>query len=195
MRKFTALAPLFAALAWGQTPAPEIGTTETSVTFTTGVNLVPVKVVVRDKQGHAVGDLKQTDFILTDRGKEQTISRYSLEKQNGIEVETVAERVDDAGRPVFQPRQERPAVIPERFIAYIFDDVHTEISDLMMSREAAVKQLPEVMDPSTRVAVFVTSGQSPLDFTDDREAVVEKIRGIRRWSADQAENDCPPLTY
>jgi VWFA-related protein len=195
MRQYTVPALLFATLAWGQQAAPEIGTSETSVTFTSGVNLVPVKVVVRDKQGRAVGDLKQSDFILTDRGKEQTISRYSLEKQDRIEAQVVAERVDEAGKPVFQPRPERAAVIPERFLAYIFDDVHTEISDLIRAREAAVKQMVEVMDPSTRVAVYTTSGQTQLDFTDDHEAVVDKIRSIRRWSADQGENDCPPLNY
>lgn len=196
MRKLIVSAMLFATLAWGQPAVPEIGTTETQVTFTGGVNLVPVKVVVRDKQGRAVGgDLKQSDFILTDRGKEQSISRYSLERQDRVEAQVAAERVDEAGRPVFQPRPERPAVIPERFLAYIFDDVHTDISDLIRAREAAVKQMVEVMEPSTRIAVYSTSGQTQLDFTDDHEAVVEKIRGIRRWSADQGENDCPPLNY
>jgi VWFA-related protein len=196
MRKFTVPALLFATLAWGQPTAPEIGTTETQVTFTSGVNLVPVKVVVRDKRGRAVGgELKQSDFILADRGKEQTISRYSLERQDRTEAQVTAERVDEAGRPVFQPRPERPAVIPERFLAYIFDDVHTDISDLIRAREAAVKQMVEVMDPSTRVAVYTTSGQTQLDFTDDQEAVADKIRSIRRWSADQAETDCPPLNY
>src|SRR4051812_3412690 len=113
-------------LAWAQQTATEIGTTEAPVTFTSGVNLVPVKVVVRDKQGHAVGDLKQSDFILMDRGKEQTISRYALERGAPIEVQVTAERVDEEGKPVFQPRVNLPAVIPERFIAYIFDDVHTD---------------------------------------------------------------------
>lgn len=196
MRKLTVPALLFATLGWAQSAAPEIGTTETQVTFTSGVNLVPVKVVVRDKQGRAVGGvLTQSDFLLTDRGKDQTISRYSLERQERIEAQVTAERVDEAGRPVFQPRPERSAVIPERFLAYIFDDVHTDISDLIRAREAAVKQMVEVMDPSTRVAVYTTSGQTQLDFTDDHEAVVDKIRSIRRWSADQGETDCPPLNY
>lgn len=196
MRKLTVPALLFAALARGQQPAPEIGTTETQVTFTSGVNLVPVKVVVRDKQGRAVGgELKQSDFIVQDRGKAQTIARYSLEKQEPVTTQVEAERVDEAGRPVLQPRSSRPIAIPERFIAYIFDDVHTEIGDLIQAREAAVKQMAEVMDASTRVAVYTTSGQTQLEFTDDEEAVAEKIRSIRRWSADQPETDCPPLTY
>lgn len=196
MRRFLASALLSVTLAWGQAPAPEIGTTETTVTFTSGINLVPVKVVVRDKKGRAVGaELEQADFILTDRGKAQTVSRYSLEKQDRVEAQVVAERVDEAGRPVFQDRPQRPIAIPERFLAYIFDDVHTDISDLIRAREAAVKQMDEVMDPSTRVAVYTTSGQTQLDFTDDRDAVAAKIRSIRRWSADQPDTDCPPLTY
>ncbi len=192
LRIFAASALLATSLAWAQ---QEIGTSEKAVTFTSGVNLVPVKVVVRDKQGKAVGDLKQSDFILTDKGKEQTISRYALERTEPIAVEVAAERVDADGRPVFQPRANRPMVVPERFIAYIFDDVHTAIPDFIRSREAAIKQLGEVMDPSTRVAVYVTSGQSPMDFTDDREAVIAKMSSLRKMSADMAENDCPPLNY
>ncbi len=121
--RLTASALLLATCALAQQPAQEIGTSEAAVTFTSGVNLVPVKVVVRDKQGRAVGDLKQSDFILTDKGKEQTISRYSVEKGEPLEVQVTAERVDAEGKPVFQPRPDRPVAIPERFIAYIFDDL------------------------------------------------------------------------
>jgi VWFA-related protein len=190
-----ASALFIATCALAQQPAQEIGTSESAVTFTSGVNLVPVKVVVRDKQARAVGDLKQSDFILTDKGKEQTISRYSVEKGEPQEVQITAERVDAEGKPVFQPRPERPVAVPERFIAYIFDDLHTDIADFIRAKEAAAQQIAEVMDPSTRVGVFVASGQSPLEFTDDREAVIAKIRGLRRASADEPSNDCPPLTY
>jgi VWFA-related protein len=192
--QFAASVLLCTTYAWSQ-QATEIGTSETAVTFTSGVNLVPVKVVVRDKQGRAVGDLKQSDFILTDKGKEQAISRYSLERGAPQEVLVKAERVDAEGKPVLQPRPERPVAVPERFIAYIFDDLGTDMSDFIRAREAAAKQLAEVMDPSTRVAIYVASGQSPLDFTDDHEAVFAKIRGLRLMSADVPSNDCPPLTY
>ena len=190
--QFVCLGLLGTVLAWGQA---EIGTTESAVTFTTGVNLVPVKVVVRDKQGRAVGNLTQDDFILQDRGRQQTIVRFSAETPEPQKVQVVAEAVDDAGRPVLQPREARAAVIPERFLAYVFDDVHTPIGDLMQAREAAVKQLTEVLDPATRVAVYSTSGQTHLDFTDDHEIVAEVMREIRRYSADEVSNECPPITY
>ncbi|MEP6962532.1 MAG: VWA domain-containing protein, partial [Acidobacteriota bacterium] len=196
LRQLAASALLCCGIAWAQQPAPEIGTTETTVTFSTGVNLVPVKVVVRDKEGHAVGKLQATDFVLTDKGKPQTIARFSVEELQATTPAVTAVAVDSAGRQQpDQPPARRPIVIPERFIAYIFDDVNTDVADLIRAREAAVKQLHEVLDPATRVAVYGTSGQTQLDFTDDLDKVVEVIRGIRRYSADTSDNDCPPINY
>ncbi len=85
-------------------------------------------------------------------------------------------------------------VVPTRFVSYVFDDVSTDVADLVRSREAAVKQLNETMDPETRVAIYSASGTTHLDFTGDIDAVITAMRGIRRWSADVAY-DCPPLNY
>src|SRR5450759_2261167 len=48
--------------------------------FKARVNLVMVPVVVRDRQGKAVGTLKQEDFQLFDKGKPQFIARFSMER-------------------------------------------------------------------------------------------------------------------
>ncbi len=40
------------------------------------MNLVEVRVVVRDAKGNAVGNLKQDDFIVLDDKKPQTITRF-----------------------------------------------------------------------------------------------------------------------
>src|SRR6266446_5896274 len=62
-----------------QTPA-EMAQKDEPALFKARVNLVAVPVVVRDRQGKAVGTLKQEDFQLFDRGKPQYIARFSLEK-------------------------------------------------------------------------------------------------------------------
>src|SRR5580704_7285808 len=63
------------------TPTQEVATKEATPTFSSKVNLVMVPVVVRDKSGHAVGTLKKEDFLLFDRGKPQTITRFQIEKE------------------------------------------------------------------------------------------------------------------
>src|SRR5690348_16369909 len=61
-------------------PAPEMTTQSAAPTFSTRVNLVMVPVVVRDSRGHAIGTLKEDDSQLSDRGKPQLITRFSVER-------------------------------------------------------------------------------------------------------------------
>lgn len=199
--RFSLLAALFyspACLAPGAAQDAEVSQRESAITFSTGVNLVPVKVVVRDKDGHAVGDLEQADFELRDNNKIQNIVRFSVDETEAVTPRVAAVPVDDFGveRPDLLPARARhPEAIPDHFIAYVFDDVHTDISDLMRARAAAVMHMEEAIDESTRVAVFTISGQTRLDFTDDLDAVRDTLNRVRRWSADEASNDCPALNY
>ena len=76
-------------------------------TFKARVNLVMVPVVVRDKQGHAVGGLHQEDFQLFDKGKPQYIARFSVEKATGrmnraVEA-TTADKSPDTTPPTDTP--------------------------------------------------------------------------------------------
>src|SRR5215469_1242044 len=58
---------------------PEITSHDETTTFKVKVNLVEVRVVVRDAKGHAIGNLKQENFQLLDNGKPQVISQFSVE--------------------------------------------------------------------------------------------------------------------
>ena len=62
-----------------QTPS-EMTTHDSAPTFTSGVNLVLVQVVVRDGSGKAVGNLKREEFQLFDKGKPQFISKFAVER-------------------------------------------------------------------------------------------------------------------
>src|SRR5215469_11922553 len=57
----------------------EISQTETAATFKVRVNLVQVRVIVRDPSGKAIDNLTKQDFLLYDQGKLQYISNFSVE--------------------------------------------------------------------------------------------------------------------
>ncbi len=171
--------------------APELSTEDTSTTFKVKVNLVEVRVVVRDAQGHAVGNLKQEDFQLLDNGKPQVISRFAVE-QAGAKPPPVIHQ---------EPSEEAPEksgaslVLPKRYIAYLFDDIHLEFSDLAQARNAADRHFQTLL-PTDRAAIFTTSGQTQLDFTDDRAKLRETLNRITpRPIARTGMTECPNVTY
>lgn len=184
-----------AAPAANSPQAPEISAHEENPTFKVKVNLVEVRVVVRDAKGNAIGDLKQEDFQLFDNGKPQAISKFSVEKAGTAPVI----HTEDAGaNPAVAHDQltiTTAAVVPQRYVAYLFDDVHLETGDLAQARNAATRQL-KAMQPADRAAIFTTSGQIYLDFTSDRDQLIATLnRIIPRPIAGKSMTECPDISY
>ena len=174
---------------------PEITSHDTPATFSTKVNLVLVPVVVRDAQGKAIGTLHKEDFQLFDKGQPQAITRFSVEKAG--EAVIPAEVATDGATENAAPSASSAARIAQRFVMYLFDDVHLKMSDLVQARDAADRHLAETLDATTRAAIFTTSGQGNLDFTDDREKLHEALMKLmsRPTLRAAAGTDCPQLTY
>src|SRR5579884_769575 len=153
--------------ATGQNTA-ELSSQDEPVTFKAKVNLVTVPVVVRDSQGRVVGNLSRDDFQVFDKGRPQVISRFSVERRGGLPVSDAAAGASVA--PTSQPATEA-AEIPQEYLAYLFDDVHLSFADLVRVRDAADRNVLATTGPDMRIAIFTTSGQGNLDFTDDRQAL------------------------
>jgi VWFA-related protein len=169
--------------------SPEIASRDTITTFSSKVNLVMVPVVVRDAKGQAIGTLKKEDFQLFDKGKPQVISKFTIEKADGRVVPMKV--ADDSGdkKPV------EGLVLANRFVAYVFDDMHTSFGDLAQARAAAVKHLAESLKGADRAAVYTTSGQTALDFTDDRDKLQETMNRIVPRSRNvSSSSQCPDIT-
>ncbi len=170
----------------------EMTSQETPATFKARVNLVLVPVVVRDNQGRAIGNLKQEDFQIFDKGKPQVISKFSVEKSGGA---ATLEKNGDGNLPPNAPGQETTLTMPDRYVGYLFDDVHLNFEDLARARDAASRHLAGLAAVD-RAAIFTTSGQTVLDFTDDRAKLNETLLRLRpRPIAGPGARQCPDITY
>jgi VWFA-related protein len=199
MKFHLAFLALFPALSLAQTPAnppAEISAKDAPATFSSKVSLVLVPVVVRNRDRKTVGTLKVEDFQLYDKGKLQTISKFSLEKSTGklIPITSAPSPKDPLGAEPAIPTA--TIVAPEHFVAYLFDDIHLQFGDLVQVREAAWKHISATLKPTDRAAIYTTSGQTMLEFTDDPDKLHQTLMKLRtRPVARTSTQDCPDVSF
>jgi VWFA-related protein len=177
----------------------ELTTEESSVPLRVLVNLVPVRVIVRDAKGHAVSTLRKEDFQLFQDGKPQIISNFSVVTPASIGNPVVA----TSAAPAVAPEPGAPALPaflpPSRFVALLFDDAYINMQDAMQARIAAARYVDSSLAPTDRAAVFTVSGQFQVDFTDDRARLQAALKGIQpravTAAAETTSADCPPMEY
>lgn len=177
--------------------SPEVAAKPATAIFRSSTNLVQVPVVVRDGNGHTVGTLRAEDFHLTDNGKPQIISKFSLEKfETRATAGKASPRPAEADAPASAIQIAPP---PDRFVAYLFDDVHMSIADLTYTREAAKRQIDSLNLSRQRVGIFTTSGNQMLGFTADLDRIHAALMAITtgRASAERVASAtvCPEIGY
>jgi VWFA-related protein len=180
-----------AALCTAQTP--EMTSQESQPTFTMRSNLVLVRVVVRDKKGQVNGSLQKEDFQLFDKGKPQVISKFSVETSGGRKAEArpaspTAPGEKTAGEPP-------PPIPPDRYVVFVFDDLHLRFEDLSQARTAAEQHLAESLGPTSRAAIFTTSEHTALDFTDDIAKLKDAMLRIQPANGSRGGKACPDIGY
>ncbi len=182
-------------------PAPatalneEVSSHDTPTTFKVRVNLVLVRVVVRDAQGKVVSNLKKEDFQLYDNRKLQTISSFSLETPEKRTASAVASTAVENSSSSADVAEGKAVVLPQRFVSMVFDDVHLSMADAVFVRDSATRFFG-ALAASDRVSLSTTSGQLTQEFTDDREKLSKALLGILPHSmTSQGFHDCPEVSY
>jgi VWFA-related protein len=172
--------PANPTLAGNSSRSEEVSSRDTPPTFRVRVNLVLVRVVVRDGQGNVVPNLKKEDFQLFDNRKLQTISSFAFETPESHAITPTTEarsRPDTSVLTSAAAAAVQPAPLPQRFVALVFDDTSMVMEDTASVRDAA-SRLFTSLAPSDRVAVYSTSGQVTQEFTSDREALKQTVLGV-----------------
>ena len=112
----------------------------------TTTHLVVINVVVKDKHGKPVADLKREDFTLLDNGRAQTIAMFSLDDA----------RQSAGAAPELAPRTftNRPPLGAAHATAFLFDELNTKLADQQTAKQELVRYLRR-LPAGERVAVFV----------------------------------------
>jgi VWFA-related protein len=143
-------------------------------TFRTGINFVRVDVIVSDRAGNPVGDLKQTDFEVLEDGKPQKIETFRLVRiDSSAPVETT--------RGIRSRADEETAAADDnaRIFVFFLDDYHVRLGNSMAARRPMSEFVQNNLGPRDLVAVMYPL--TPLDgvqLTRDHQSV---IRAIERF--------------
>ena len=171
----------------------EISQSDSAATFKVRVNLVQVRVIVRESSGEAVGNLTRQDFLLYDQGKLQSITNFSVETPESRQQRATAAAQTQGDLPDSSTKM---PTLPERFVALVFDDIHMALQDSTFVRQQADNFLDSI-GVNDRVAIFSTSGQITVEFTSDKAALHKAILGVipHPLFPGSLGAECPEITY
>jgi len=180
----------------------EISTRTTDASIKVQVNLVLVRAVVKDSTGKIIPDLKPQDFQIFDNGKLQKISSFNVETAEKTESSTAspAQGKAEGSGPVTEKAEAQPGtatspVMPNRFVALVFDDLHLKVADAM-AVHAASEKLFASLTPTDRVAIYSTEGDVQQDYTDDTATLRKTLAAIvPHTSIDEGHHECPDISY
>lgn len=142
----------------------------------TGINYVRVDVIVTDKNGQPVLDLKPDDFSVTEDGKPQKVEAFDLVKVEGTtEIATGPPRVikDDLD-------EEREAARPDvRLFVILLDDYHVRRGNDMAVRKPLIEFIQNQLAPADMLAImYPLTPVTDLRFNRDRESAISAINGF-----------------
>lgn len=175
----------------------ELSSRDTAPTFKLRVNLVQVRVVVRDGKGNLIPDLKKEDFLLYDQGKLQTISTFDVETAKTRQERAAAAAKTQQQALSGEGSEEDKEGLPERFVALVFDDIHLNLTDAVAVR-ASAQALIDALSPSDRMAIYGTSGELNRDFTGDKAALTQTLLQViprPKMGKANAGTNCPDVNH
>jgi len=134
-------------------------------------NLVNIDVIVKDKKGKYISDLKAEDFVVNENGQPQKIEFFDAPLAH---AET--RKAGEAG--VIEPSV--PTTAPRNYVSLVLDFQSTDITSLKGVREGAIKYVREQVTDADAVAVLtVTHGlQLVQTFTQDKARLIAALEKL-----------------
>ena len=127
-------------------------------------NLVNIDVIVKDKKGKYISDLKAEDFTISENGVAQKIEFFDAPLSNTGTTAGPAE----------------PAAAPRNYVSLVLDSQTTDVTNVKQVREGAIRYVREQITEGDIVGVFsVTNGLQMLQpFTQDKAKLIATLEQL-----------------
>ena len=164
---------------------------ETQSRFKARAELVTVPVVVTDRSGAHVQNLKKEDFVVLEDGKEQKVATFEEIQKPAGPVRRNSPQPDQFSNVV--PGESSPT----RLTIIVLDMINTPFSDQAYAKRELLKYLADSIDSSqpTSLMVITRSGLKVIhDFTTDPQvltAALKKVQGQRQLVQEASQETIP----
>ena len=180
MREFCCLIGILLAASQGTGQSPPLSPSQVQQApathppvFHVSTRLVQVSVVVHDSNGQPVSDLKKEDFTITETGKPQQISFFSM-----ASADSPAAPSAPLPPHIFSNVFAEHAGVPTGVTVVLLDLLNTSWTDQIYARKALLKFLEQIQ-PQDRIAIFALGKRSLTllhDYTTDSTALIARLK-------------------
>ena len=138
-------------------------------------NLVNIDVIVKDKKGKYVSDLKPEDFVITENGQPQKIEFFDAPLSK-----TETHKPNDTAAPATTTATSTSPTAPRHYVSLVLDSQTTGLTNLKQLREGAIKYVREQVTDADAVAILsVTNGLQMLQpFTQDKAKLIATLENL-----------------
>jgi len=133
--------------------------------------LVQVNVVVHDKKGQPVADLKKEDFQIKVDGRVQPISVFSVDSAGALPTSK-----EPLPPNTFTNRLEQRPGTPSTVTIILLDGLNTRFADQAYAKQQVVKYL-ETIEPGDHIGLYALGGTLRVlhDYTSDSTELLRKL--------------------
>jgi len=143
--------------------------------FRTGINFVRVDVIITDKSGNQIADLKETDFDVTEDGKPQKIETFKLVKLDGGRIDAIKEPPKQIRNDYDE--ESEAARDDVRLFAIFFDDYHVRRGASMSVRNPITRFIDTQIGPSDMVGImYPLESTASVRMTRNHDAVMRAVQ-------------------
>ncbi len=188
---------LCALAAHAQQPTPDQPAPADEI-IRVSTQLVQTDVLVFDKQGHFIDNLRPEDFDLRVDGRAQTVSFFERVRAGSFneEAQLAAAR---GGRDRANTGGNTAAVRPldrGRVIFFFIDDLHLSAGSLVRTRELLLRFIDEQLGQNDQAAFVTASGQIGFlqQLTDEKDVLRAAVKRLGYRELTTRDNSAPPMS-